>query len=119
MVAYPYKKFFNYGEPNAVDIEWETAVYALCMLILPTSAFEKLDGSIITMYHYDNTWHLSSSSLPEANGKITGMDKKGNDTTLADVFWRVWKERMYPLPKDTNHCYMFELISKNNVIIVK
>jgi len=54
VVAFPYKKFFNHGEPFASEIDWTTA-----------KIFEKIDGSLASVYWYDQKWHVASSSVPE------------------------------------------------------
>ena len=41
VVAFPYGKFFNYGEELAAEIDWDTA-----------QVYEKLDGCIATLYWF-------------------------------------------------------------------
>lgn len=102
-VAYPYMKFFNLGEGHAAKIDWDTA-----------QVFEKLDGSIITLYFYNNTWHISTSGVPDASAPL-------NDTgvTFADMFWKVWQRLGYSLPNETQYCYMFELMTPFNRVVVQ
>lgn len=46
IVVYPYSKFFNMKETaNAADIDWSS----------PVRAYEKIDGSLLTMYHSQGT----------------------------------------------------------------
>jgi len=59
IISYPYNKFFNYGEKNAAIIDWSSAKF-----------FEKIDGSFMTLYFYKNKWYISSSSKPDATGRI-------------------------------------------------
>lgn len=58
VVAMPYAKFFNFNEPHAHTIDWSTAT--VC---------EKADGSLMTLYWYKDSWHVSSSGIPDASGK--------------------------------------------------
>lgn len=101
-VSLPYKRFFNYGETEADDILWNTA-----------SIFEKLDGSLVVMFNFDNQWHIHTSGTSDANSPMT----IGNET-FKECFWRIWKQKGYDLPILTNHCYMFELLTPYNRIIV-
>ena len=45
IVAYPFKRFFNYGEPNAAAIDWTSA-----------RVQTKEDGSLIKVYFYNGEW---------------------------------------------------------------
>jgi hypothetical protein len=103
VVAFPYKKFFNYGEPNAAAIDWGTS-----------RVYEKLDGSLMTLYWYREQWHVSSSGLPDAAGNA-----HDSQMTMADLFWNTWNQLGYSLPTDTTRCYMFELLTPHNRIIVQ
>lgn len=103
VVSYPYNKFFNYGEGHAAEIDWDNA-----------RVYEKLDGSLMTLYYYDGHWEVASSGVPDASGQMMG-----SETTFAQLFWQVWKEKGYNLPNDTNNCYMFELLTPFNRIVVR
>ena len=105
VVSFPYKKFFNVHEGHAAAIDWSTA-----------KVYEKLDGSLCTLYRHQDGWHVSTSGTPDANCLINDTDK-----TFAQLFWETWKVMGYPDP-DTllyDHCYMFELCAKENQIIVQ
>ena len=71
VVSHTYDKFFNLGEPNAATIDWESAVAA-----------EKLDGSLIQMFHYQGNWHVATSGTADAGGKVNGLEM-----TFAQLFW--------------------------------
>lgn len=103
VVCYPYTRFFNYGEGHAAEIDWPSA-----------RVYEKVDGSLMSLYHYDGRWHVSSSGTPDASGEIMGTK-----TTFRELFWRVWQEMKYQRPTDTNTCYMFELMTPFNRIVVR
>ena len=45
-----FRKFFNAEEPLAAEINWTTACIE-----------EKLDGSLMALYWYDNAWQVQSS----------------------------------------------------------
>lgn len=106
IVAWPFNKFFNYGEGHAAKIDWETA-----------EVQEKLDGSLIIMYHYDGKWNVATSGTPDASGEVNGCG-----VTFAELFWRVWSESGYDLPEKVyspNVTYMFELMTPYNRVVVR
>lgn len=102
-VSFPYQRFFNYGEGHAADIDWSSA-----------KVLEKYDGTLITVYYYKNEWHAATSKYPDASSKVDPYDFSFNE-----LFWSAWKIPEYSLPQDTNYCYMFELITPYNRIIVQ
>ena len=106
VVALPFTKFFNHGEPNAHAIEWATA-----------RVYEKLDGSLMTLYPYRGRWHVASSSVPDASG-ATGGTFGG---TFADLFNQTWSSFGYamPRPDEGRACFMFELMTPHNRIVCR
>lgn len=105
VVSYPYNKFFNHGEGHAAPIDWATA-----------RVYEKADGSLMTLYWYDNQWHVASSGTPDAGGNLYGTN-----FTFAELFWKVWNELGYKLPDviGQSFCYMFELCTPYNKQVVQ
>lgn len=103
IISWSYDKFFNYGEGHAAEIDWNTA-----------RVYEKLDGSLMTVYFYDNNWHVASSGLPDASGEVMGTN-----TTFAELFWKTWRDLGYQLPTDTSKCFSFELMTPYNRIVVR
>jgi len=100
VVSYPFGKFFNYGDGNAKDIDWSTA-----------TVFEKLDGSLITMYYYDGKWQVASNGTPDAGGPV-----QGQSMTFCDL----WRQTAGDIcgKLDPAYCYMFELMTPLNRVIV-
>lgn len=103
VVSFAFERFFNYGEPNAIDVDFRNA-----------RIYEKLDGSLMQLYHYDGKWNVATSGTADASGEVNGYNK-----SFHDIFWRVWKEHGYTLPKDTHKCYAFELMTPYNIIVVR
>ncbi len=103
VVSYAYNKFFNYGEFLAVKIDWQNA-----------TVYDKLDGSLMVLYHYDNQWHVQSSGTADGAGEVNGFN-----FNFAQLFWQVWRELNYPLPEETQYCFVFELLTPYNRIVVK
>jgi hypothetical protein len=102
VASYPFDKFFNYGEPNAAEIDWTSA-----------SVLEKLDGSLMTLYWYPDQWRVASSGTPDASGPA-----HDSGITFADLFWKTWNDLKHQLPTDRQSCFMFELMTPLNRIIV-
>ncbi len=101
-VCFPYTKFFNAGEEKAADIDWKSARF-----------YEKLDGSLCQLYYYDGKWNVATSGLPDAAGKVNA-----GFLTFEELFWKVWAELKYELPKITDYCYLFELMTPLNRVVV-
>ena len=58
-VSRPYDKFFNYSEGHAAEIDWSTA-----------RVYDKLDGSLVTLYWYGDKWNVATSGNPDAAGEV-------------------------------------------------
>lgn len=108
VVARAYDKFFNAHEGHAAKIDWDHA-----------KVYEKLDGSICTVYKYDGAWHVSTSGTPDANCAVNNGGQ-----TFADLFWQVWAEMGYTqdldnlVHKDYPANFMFELCTPDNQVVV-
>ena len=103
IVSYPYDKFFNYGESQAPAIDWNSAV-----------VYEKLDGSLMSLYYYQNQWRVQSSGTADGAGKVNV-----SNFSFQELFWKVWQELNYQLPQEIEHCFMFELMTPYNRIVVR
>lgn len=122
VVSRPFDKFFNEGEGHAAEIDWSTATVQ-----------EKLDGSLMTLYHYQNEWHVQTSGTPDAAGAINGaaIEWRENGEVIMpfprnfkEYFWQTAIKNgmlIHPLMKDvpTDFCFMFEMMGPLNRIIVK
>lgn len=115
VVSAPFWKFFNAGEFYAAKVDWGTA-----------RVLEKLDGSLMTLFVYDGKWHVSSSGTPDAGGEVNGYG-----FTFKELFWRTYKSyfkadvsidtimRHCLPPIDCGKCFMFEMMSPYNKIVVR
>lgn len=106
VVAWPFKKFFNYGESLAAPIDWTSA-----------RVLEKLDGSLMILYWHCNQWHVATSGTPDAMGPVNSLA----NITFKDLFWKVWHEKGYktPHPKLSSLTFMFELMTPFNQVVVR
>eukprot|EP01080_Neovahlkampfia_damariscottae_P010963 gene10963-3671_t len=117
IVSFPYWKFFNYCEGNASKIDWDHS----------PRVYEKIDGSLMIIYYYNNEWNVSTTSLPDARGFIHTPKllresedyKNKKKVSMAELFWKTFKELNYQLPKETDFCFIFELFTPQNQIIVQ
>ncbi len=103
VVSYPYDKFFNYGESCAANINWQESV-----------VYEKLDGSLMTLYFYQGSWRVQSSGTADASGQVNTAKY-----SFQQLFWQVWHHLGYELPQETEYCFMFELMTPYNRIVVR
>ncbi len=100
-VARPFEKFFNYGEPNAAEIDWNTA-----------RVQEKMDGSLCIFYHYAGEWHVATSGSPHAGGNV-----HNGTVRFRDLIWQT--ARQYGLELHScEHTYLCELTSPHNRVVV-
>ena len=96
-ICFPYTKFFNAQEPNADILDLDSV-----------KIYEKLDGSLVNMWYYNNKWNFSTSGSPDATGNVGDSDK-----TFQQLIQDVWDELKYEFPSQsyTMYTFMFELCS--------
>lgn len=111
IVNYSLHKFFNFGEPNAEEIDWKTA---LCQ--------EKVDGSLISRYFYRGEWFVSTTGTPDAQTEINGCG-----ITFSKLFWDALTKcndgrTFEQVARDDNEAqrynFWFELTSVYNRVVV-
>lgn len=88
VVARPFKKFFNLGEPGTFITDLPNEPYEV---------LEKLDGSLGIVYHYEDQWHVATrgSFSSEQAVKAQEMLKKYRTETLSPG-WTYMVEIIYP-----------------------
>ncbi len=106
VLAWPYDKFWNYGEPLADSIDWGTAIVQ-----------EKLDGSLMIVYFdpQHDDWRVASSGHPTAGGVFDADASR----SFAQGFWATWSELGLARPQERGACYMFELCTEQNRVVVR
>lgn len=106
VVCMGFTKFFLCDSPFADDIDWSHIQIQ-----------EKYDGTLITLYWYDNHWVASTTgtidayNAPLEQGYITNFGQLFN---MAAERCQLNYDRL-----DINHCYMFELVSPYNQQVVR
>jgi hypothetical protein len=113
ILAFPMKRFFNYGQGAAANINWQDS---------GLSILEKLDGTLTILY-FDtivSQWHVATRAVPEANLPIdngfytfrTLFEKALQDTTGLSF-------DQFTSQLDKSITYCFELTTPLNRIVVK
>jgi T4 RnlA family RNA ligase len=103
VVARPFDKFFNYGEQLAHPIDWESV-----------KVQEKIDGSLMTVYFYNNKWNVASSGNPDAAGQVNAWP-----ISFHDLFWKTWADLNLDITVlGDRYTYMFELTTPYNMVVV-
>jgi len=104
LVAYAFDRFFNLGEPGAAEIDWSSA-----------KVHEKYDGSLIKLFWGGSQWIVSTSGSVGGAGSVGESDK-----SFEELFWDTFRYMRYNINDlNTDYCYVFELCSPDNRIVVK
>lgn len=106
VVCWPFRKFGNWQESYADDIDWSTA-----------RVQEKVDGSIIKCYWNYNQWCWATNNTINANNTIA--NNITNHTFMDIIKKAVNFNDIQYYNMDTNNTYIFELVSPENQIVVK
>lgn len=109
IVCYTFHKFFNMQEGFAHPLDWNTV-----------RVYQKLDGSIIQMYHFRGAWHFATS------GTIDGMTETTSGLKLFSELATETVQKCYGLTRDEftsrfdqDYCYAFELCTPFNIVITQ
>lgn len=106
-VCVPFKKFFNYGESAAADIDLDSA-----------KVTEKIDGSLIKIFFYDGSWRIATNGSIDANevmaSEINGM---GSNVSFGTLVKQALGD--FDLNRlNMNATHMFELVSPYNQVVL-
>jgi hypothetical protein len=99
----PFERFFNYGQHCADAIDLTNA-----------DILTKLDGSLLCLWNYNGTWLCSTTGSPGANGDVGDWKFSFNE-----LFWSTFNDLKLPMPTNPILCYMFELTSIYNKVVVR
>ncbi len=111
-VCIPFFKFFNYGEPYADDIDWESAVVE-----------EKIDGMLIKVWNYKGTWIVSTKDtiLAEKVNLSSRNDAEPESTfkNYSELFLAALRKIRFDINLlNPQYTYVFELVSPYNKLVV-
>jgi len=106
VVSIALDKFFNYAEQKSPEFDWSSF-----------KTYEKIDGSLISFFHYNGQWYCATRSVPGANTPVdeTGMTFKDLVLlTLKDMgtSWEGLTSYMEP-----GYTYICELTSEENRVV--
>ena len=104
-VCRSFRKFHNIQEPNAAEIDWDTAYVQ-----------EKVDGSLMKLW-WDDGWHLST------NGTINAFKTPIADDSLTfgEIFLRAVGHKTlegFAAPYNKSRTYCFELTSPETQVVI-
>ena len=103
VVAYPFKRYFNYGESCCSEIDWTTA-----------TTYTKLDGSLLYFFYYNNEWLVATKGSPDASGGVSDFG-----FTFSELAWDVFNKEGYSTDNFyKTHTYCFELTTPYNKVVV-
>jgi len=78
VVAWPMDRFYNHGDVAAAPVDWG------CPRL---RVDEKLDGTMIVLYHDADRWHVATRGVPEADLPIHAGHLEVGDMTFSELFW--------------------------------
>lgn len=105
VVAYPFNKFFNFGEEYADEIDWASA-----------RVLEKVDGSLIKVYFHNGAWCVGTNNTIDANDAELSAPPYETFMELFDVAADACGLDYDSL--DPHYTYIFELRSPYNRVVV-
>lgn len=113
ILAYPMKRFFNYGQGSAANIDWSDPNLAV---------LEKLDGTLCIVYWdpFTSQWCVATRSVPEAD-----LIMDNGIFTFRTLFEKAVMETMKMSFESFTRClvkemtYCFELTTPYNRIVVQ
>lgn len=103
LIARSFPRFFNIGETKHgfKKFDWDNFV---CQ--------EKLDGSLILLYHWHDEWHVNTRGS-FGDGKVNESEKTWRDLFDEAFYWRNFLE----LWSNEKFTYVFELTSPYNKVV--
>lgn len=105
IVSWPFKKFFNYGEGHAAPLDLATA-----------HVLEKVDGTCITLYHWEDRWRTQTLGMIDADGMVNNAFPP---VTFAELFRRVINNDRLEAVLFPSLTYTFELATPFNRIVTR
>lgn len=105
VVCCPFFKFFNINEKYAAKIDWDNGF----------EATQKIDGSLIKLYYWNNKWNVAT------NSGIDAADSPLQEGLICKNFYELFsmaaKDLTYSI-LNKNYTYVFELVSPYNKVVI-
>ena len=109
LMSLPFRKFFNYGESHAAQIDWNTA-----------KVFDKVDGSLIQIY-WDWVlldWCIGTSGTADGSGFVDRLNTITYAQLVKKTLTKMNLDHITDLFADSRSCYIFELTTPYNIVVV-
>lgn len=110
-VCRAFDKFGNYGEDYVPELDWENNV----------SVQEKIDGSLIKIWCYNDKWHISTNGNIDAYETDTGNIKIKNFGELFELALKRYGYNSFEFFTKTispNFTHIFELATPYNRVVI-
>jgi T4 RnlA family RNA ligase len=104
VVSRAFDRFFNYGEGEST--EGDSGRMLAC---------EKLDGSLVTLFHYNDEWLYRTKSMIMPTLEINGFTATWDEVIEESFDWDNMPTNML----NKAHSYIFEVTSPENRVIVR
>ena len=105
VVCWPYRKFGNAHEPYADTINWDSC-----------RVEDKIDGSIVKLYHWNGKWKWATNSCIDALYAPVTNDKMN----FLGVIQSAVNYSAIPFDElDQNLTYIFELVSPETQVVIR
>ena len=110
-VCIPFTKFFCVGDPNAKNDLYK--LYHRKQWHIE----QKIDGSLIKLWHDNDEWHISTSGTIHAKNAPVQFEMK-DITNYEELFLYASKGKIDWDRLDKHYTYLFELVGLENKVIV-
>ena len=105
IVRMGFKRFYNYGEAAATQINWENAIVET-----------KMDGTMIFFYFYNGQWHISTRSTFDASEASV----YNTSLTFEQLTLKAMENSNVEFSELNTACtYVFELCAPENRVVVR
>lgn len=111
VVCRPFDRFFNYGEADTDKMDLTGYTY-----------FPKLDGSLIKVYYWDDSWRIATRGTAFAESDIGGWGITFEQLALKAADCKDIEEfnaRCCCAMFNTNETYLFELTAMENRVVTQ
>lgn len=103
IVSFPFRRFFNFEEVPQVTDSFNFGV---------ATAFEKLDGSLISVFNYKDKWYMSTRAVIENNSNVNL-----SSITFKELFLKAVSQYPKWSNLDASFAYVFELTALENRVV--
>lgn len=108
IVSMSFPRFYNHNETYSAKLDWRGA-----------RAEVKYDGSLVTVYKYNEQWHIQTRGEATAQGRLPQTNIKFETAIKCSLKTITGNDNPFEAfePWKSTHCYVFEFISPYNRIV--